>query len=115
MKYLWLTIALFIGYQYYVNATAPPPSSGNELIDQVRVAAVSKKALTDFVIEEQYQDCKSLTVSDDKHACMYKLHYNKPFCLKLYNLDAPKEFRSEDVLEEFIDSFTSCLFEHDVY
>jgi len=115
MKYLWLTIALFIGYQYYVNANTPPASSGHALIDQVRQSSVSRKELTDYVIEEQYQDCKSLSVKEDKQNCMYKLHYNKPFCLKLINLDAPNVFHHEEHLDQYIDSFTTCLFEHDVY
>lgn len=113
MKYLLLIVLVFIGYKFYdSNAVA---STGITIVDKIKIEPVTREEVIDFVLPELYATCSKLPKKDVIEQCNYRLNYQKPYCLKYFNLRAPELFNSEDQMADKIASLTNCMVDEKVF
>ncbi len=113
MKYLIFALVLFAGYKYYDSNAVE--SSGIPIIDKIQNEPVTPQETIDAVLPILYETCTQLPNKKFIEDCQYKLNYQKPFCIKMFNLDSPEKFTSESMLMDKMASLTNCMVDKKVF
>ena len=113
MKYIIFAFVLFVGYQYYdANAVV---SSGIPIIDRIQTESVTRQETIDAVLPILYETCTKLPNKQFIEDCQYSLNYQKPFCIKMFNLDSPEKFTSKSILMDKIALLTNCMVDKNIF